>query len=510
MKDMEIGDYIVKEEISKGIYYTLYKGISTSNEKVLIKFIKKKEDEKLKKQKKIIKNEKQLLITMKSRYSLAFKDLLEDDDHFYFVTEYCDIDLEEYINNEKSLNFDIIRLILIELNEVYGNMQFNNVIHKNLTPENILLKKTEKENLQIKVQNYNLENLVKHKKKDVYSFYIAPESYQIDEYNYKSDLWTIGILIYKMLFNTVPFESLEEYSEYISSEGSIPIAIKEIENENLNDLIRNLLVFSPKERINWKEYYNHPFFKEDSKYCHIKYDIKTYKNGRYEGFFKNDKKDGKGTYYFNDGNKYYGDWIDDVRNGRGIFYYQNGDKYEGEFVDGKKHGKGTYYYNNGDKYEGDFVNDERTGKAKIKYKKGDNKYDKFEGEVKNGKKVGNGIYIFANGDRYEGEFTDNKIQGKGKFWYKELDEYYEGDFVNGKRHGKGYYKYQSGNIYEGEYVEGRKEGYGVFYFKERNENEKYEGMWKDDMAEGKGSKTLIDGEVLTGIFSKNKLIKKEK
>ena len=229
----------------------------------------------MKNQKHIIKKEKHLLQSMKSRYSLNYKDLLEDDDYFYFVTEYCDVDLNEYINNEKGLSFDVIRIILIELNEIFGNMQFNNVIHKNLCPENILLKKTDKENLQIKVQNYCLGNLVHHKKKDIYSFYIAPESYIVDEYNYKSDLWTIGMLIYKMVYNDVPFETLDEYTEYINSEGNIPIAIKEIKNENLNDLIRKLLIFSPKERINWKDYYNHPFFKEDSKFGHIKYDIKT-------------------------------------------------------------------------------------------------------------------------------------------------------------------------------------------------------------------------------------------
>ena len=78
-----------------------------------------------------------------------------------------------------------------------------------------------------------------------------------------------------------------------------------------------------------------------------------------------------------------------------------------------------------------------------------------------------------------------------------MGDYYEGDFLNGKRHGKGVYKYQSGNIYEGDFVEGRKEGYGIFYFKERNEIETYEGMWLNDMAEGKGSNTLIDGEVMT-------------
>ena len=31
-------------------------------------------------------------------------------------------------------------------------------------------------------------------------------------------------------------------------------------DENLDDLIRKLLVKDPKKRINWKDYFNHPFF----------------------------------------------------------------------------------------------------------------------------------------------------------------------------------------------------------------------------------------------------------
>ena len=33
-----------------------------------------------------------------------------------------------------------------------------------------------------------------------------------------------------------------------------------------------------------------------------------YQNGRYEGDWKNDLRDGKGIEYWNNGNKYDGDW----------------------------------------------------------------------------------------------------------------------------------------------------------------------------------------------------------
>ncbi len=46
------------------------------------------------------------------------------------------------------------------------------------------------------------------------------------------------------------------------------------------------------------------------------------------GQFKDDKINGKGTYYYNNGNKYTGDWVDDHITGQGVYTYANGDRYE--------------------------------------------------------------------------------------------------------------------------------------------------------------------------------------
>ena len=51
--------------------------------------------------------------------------------------------------------------------------------------------------------------------------------------------------------------------------------------------------------------------------------------------------------YYNNGEKYDGKWKNDKKEGKGIFYYFNGDKYDGEWKDDKKEGKGTFYYKNG-------------------------------------------------------------------------------------------------------------------------------------------------------------------
>ena len=43
---------------------------------------------------------------------------------------------------------------------------------------------------------------------------------------------------------------------------------------------------------------------------------------------------------------------------KGIEYYNNGNRYEGDYKNGKKEGKGIMFYKNGKKDEGNWKNDE--------------------------------------------------------------------------------------------------------------------------------------------------------
>ena len=55
------------------------------------------------------------------------------------------------------------------------------------------------------------------------------------------------------------------------------------------------------------------------------------KRKRYEGDYKNDKREGKGIMYWNDGARYEGDFKNDKREGKGIMYYNDGEKENGSW-----------------------------------------------------------------------------------------------------------------------------------------------------------------------------------
>jgi hypothetical protein len=84
--------------------------------------------------------------------------------------------------------------------------------------------------------------------------------------------------------------------------------------------------------------------------------IEGRQNGRYEGRYVEGMRDGRGAFYFANGNIHRGLYKNDLPNGHGQFIYASGDRYEGDFKNGAFHGKGAFYFHSGDRYVGSFVN----------------------------------------------------------------------------------------------------------------------------------------------------------
>ena len=53
--------------------------------------------------------------------------------------------------------------------------------------------------------------------------------------------------------------------------------------------------------------------------------------------------DGKGIFTWPDGRKYEGDYKDDKKEGYGIFEWTDGKKYRGYWLNGKQNGEGEFY-----------------------------------------------------------------------------------------------------------------------------------------------------------------------
>ena len=202
-----------------------------------------------------------------------------------------------------------------------------------------------------------------------------------------------------------------------------------------------------------------------------------FKNGEiYEGEIINDKFEGNGKYIYSSGEYYIGQWKNNLRNGKGILYYKNNNiKYEGDFVKDKFEGNGKYIWENGEYYIGQFKNDLNNGKGKIYYKNGNIEY---EGDFVEDKFEGNGKYVYEDEQYYIGEFKNGYKNGKGIMYYKNGDIEYDGNFLEGKFDGEGKYVYENGDYYIGHFKNGLCHGKGKEY--DKNGKLLSEGLWIND------------------------------
>ena len=196
-----------------------------------------------------------LKILNQSKHSIKFIECFKEENSIYIAMEFCESNLSKIIKLNNGLKIEEIKKYFFEINELLQTMRKFNIIHKNLKPENILLKKNEKNEYEIKISDYKLSNKILNE------IYIAPEIILNKNNKKKVDLWSLGIILYKMYFNKFPFKNFECYKKFILSEGKkfLP-EIEKSGNENFDDLIEKLIVFDEKKRLDWNDYFNHKFF----------------------------------------------------------------------------------------------------------------------------------------------------------------------------------------------------------------------------------------------------------
>lgn len=94
---------------------------------------------------------------------------------------------------------------------------------------------------------------------------------------------------------------------------------------------------------------------------------------------------------------------------------------------------------------------------------------------------------------YHGQYRNNKFHGVGEFICQD-NRYYKGNWREGKRHGMGTQYY----LREGEAGDPKRlfiGGVGSLY-----RIRQYEGMWVDDVRQGSGVATYINGDTISGSF----------
>ena len=266
-----LNNYNKQEVIDYNVYGVTHRCQETkTNKMVALKIINKKYLEKISGLKNIdkcidsIRQQIAILRKMDGDYSLHLIGSNETSDFFYIITEIWDTNLEKYIRNKKEgLKLVEIKKLFKMLNIVFKRMEKKKIIHGNLKLSNILIKKDNNKIIPL-ICEYGEKGKLNERLNimPATSQYSAPEILEGENYDNKADLWSIGIILYRLYFNEFPFNGDTQVCLFYDIKKKKNLKKCE-ENFYFNDLIKRLLVIDPNYRMTWDKYFQHKFWESD-------------------------------------------------------------------------------------------------------------------------------------------------------------------------------------------------------------------------------------------------------
>jgi len=202
-----------------------------------------------------------------SEFSVRYYEYLKNKTDFIIVMELCDNNLNNILRKrKKGFSSEEIQNILIQLNKTFKILVSNKIIHRNIKLNNIHIKyiDNERKNFIVKLTDYFISEEISNLELcDFYRIEIltkVPEILEGKKNYYKCDLWSIGVIIYQLYFNEFPYKATTEVDLKSNIKKLGQKVLKKTDNEDLNNLIRGLLVSDSDKRLNWDKYFEHSFF----------------------------------------------------------------------------------------------------------------------------------------------------------------------------------------------------------------------------------------------------------
>lgn len=137
-------------------------------------------------------------------------DVGEENGIYYFVMEYIEgVTLKEIINSKGALNWKLACEFAVGICSAIEHAHKNNIVHRDIKPHNIMINAEG----NVKVTDFGIARAVSSstivRGGNVIGsvHYFSPEQAQGGVIDFKSDIYSIGIVLYEMLTGHVPFDA---------------------------------------------------------------------------------------------------------------------------------------------------------------------------------------------------------------------------------------------------------------------------------------------------------------
>ena len=210
--DLSFNDfYELGEAIGEGTFAKVSKCTNKHSNKVYaVKVINKT---KLKpKNLELIHHERSYLNLIKHPNIVGLQDYFEDKKFIYLVTDYYSGgDLLSYIEKNHEISEKTAAKIVRKIAEGIKYLNIFGIVHRDIKPENILFAE-ENDIKSIKIIDLGVCQTLTYGQMANEPIgtngYISPEIYMHKEYNFKTDIWSLGIILYLLITQGIlPFDN---------------------------------------------------------------------------------------------------------------------------------------------------------------------------------------------------------------------------------------------------------------------------------------------------------------
>jgi len=261
--------YDPMKSIGKGSYATVYMGYDQAKDdmKVAIKVIPMSmiaEDDIVREQ---ILREVQLLKKIESKHVVKMIHAVQTTNNLYLVLEYCEgNDLGKKLKEVGCFSEDEACFIIKQIAKAFVDLERFNVdqkqvlMHRDIKPANILFHEG-----KIKLADFGFAKAIDDADKDKRMKhtllgtpnYMSPQLLNEDSYSAKCDVWAAGEVFYEMIFGSRPWNGKTEL-DLLEAILFNPIQWDKTIRDETKDLIIKMLQVAEKDRLTWKEVYEHP------------------------------------------------------------------------------------------------------------------------------------------------------------------------------------------------------------------------------------------------------------
>ncbi|MBP2240083.1 serine/threonine-protein kinase [Cytobacillus eiseniae] len=188
---------------------------------------------------------------------VSIYDVGEEDSIYYIVMEYVDGQtLKQYIQQNNPIRIDEILEIMKQLTSAISHAHQNHIIHRDIKPHNILIDRLG----NVKITDFGIAmalsatSITQTNSVLGSVHYLSPEQARGGMANRKSDIYSLGIVMFELLTGRLPF----------SGDSAVTIALKHLQSETPSLRRWNPAIPQSVENIVLKATAKDPFHRYDS------------------------------------------------------------------------------------------------------------------------------------------------------------------------------------------------------------------------------------------------------